>query len=86
MIVLCSPLQLLRDGNPEVRLSIISKLDAINRVIGVDLLSQSLLPAIVDLAEDGKWRVRMAIIEHIPHLAQQLGASKYYLRNTIISW
>lgn len=44
-------------------------------MIGVELLSQSLLPAIVDLAEDSKWRVRMAIIEHIPLLAQQLGPS-----------
>lgn len=44
-----------------------------NAVIGVDLLSQSLLPAIVDLAEDPKWRVRLAIIEHIPMLGEQLG-------------
>ncbi len=39
----------------------------------MELLSQSLLPAITDLAVDGKWRVRGAIIEHIPSLAQQLG-------------
>jgi serine/threonine-protein phosphatase 2A regulatory subunit A len=42
-------------------------------VIGVDLLSESLLPAIVELAEDKSWRVRQAIIEHIPLLANQLG-------------
>ena len=42
-------------------------------VIGIDLLSQSLLPAIVELAEDKQWRVRHAIIEHMPLLAQQLG-------------
>ncbi|CDW58966.1 serine:threonine protein phosphatase 2A 65 kDa [Trichuris trichiura] len=45
----------------------------INEVIGVDQLTQSLLPAIVDLAEDVKWRVRLAIIEHMPLLASQLG-------------
>ena len=50
-----------------------SNLDALNRVVGVDLLSQSLLPAIVDLAEDAKWRVRLAVIGHIPKLAQHLG-------------
>jgi serine/threonine-protein phosphatase 2A regulatory subunit A len=44
-----------------------------NSVVSVDLLSQSLLPAIVDLAEDGKWRVRLAIIELIPILAKHLG-------------
>jgi len=32
-------------------------------------LSQSLLPAIVELAEDSKWRVRLAIIEYMPLLA-----------------
>lgn len=30
---------------------------------------QSLLPAIVELAEDTKWRVRLAIIEYMPLLA-----------------
>jgi len=50
-----------------------SNLDVLNRVIGVELLSQSLLPAIVDLAEDAKWRVRLAVIGHIPKLAEHLG-------------
>lgn len=36
-------------------------------------MSQSLLPAIVQLAEDKQWRVRLAIIEYIPLLASQLG-------------
>jgi serine/threonine-protein phosphatase 2A regulatory subunit A len=43
------------------------------QVIGIDLLSQSLLPAIVELSEDRHWRVRLAIIEYIPLLASQLG-------------
>jgi hypothetical protein len=42
------------------------------KVIGVKTLSQSLLPAIVELAEDSKWRVRLAIIEYMPLLAGQL--------------
>lgn len=42
-------------------------------MIGIELLSQSLLPAIVQLAEDKQWRVRLAIIEYIPLLASQLG-------------
>ncbi len=41
-------------------------------VIGISQLSQSLLPAIVELAEDAKWRVRLAIIEYMPLLAEQL--------------
>jgi serine/threonine-protein phosphatase 2A regulatory subunit A len=43
------------------------------QVIGIELLAQSLLPAIKDLAEDKHWRVRLAIVEHIPLLASQLG-------------
>ncbi len=45
-------------------------------VIGIHELSQSLLPAIMELAEDSKWRVRLAIIEYMPLLAGQL-VSKY---------
>lgn len=47
--------------------------DCVNEVIGIQQLSQSLLPAIVELAEDSKWRVRSAIIEYMPLLAGQLG-------------
>lgn len=44
----------LSDECPEVRLNIISNLDCVNSVIGIQQLSQSLLPAIVELAEDSK--------------------------------
>lgn len=50
-------LELLRDDFSEVRLNIISHLDDVNRVIGIGQLSQSLLPAIHELAEDASWRV-----------------------------
>ena len=46
-------------------------------VIGISQLSQSLLPAIVELAEDSKWRVRLAIIEYMPLLAVQLGVEVF---------
>ncbi|GJN66706.1 protein phosphatase PP2A regulatory subunit A [Purpureocillium lilacinum] len=57
-------------------------------VIGIDHLSQSLLPAIVQLAEDKQWRVRLAIIEYIPLLASQLGV-KFFdekLSNLCMGW
>ncbi len=65
-------LLLLKDETSDVRLNIISNLEKVSKVIGIDLLSQSLLPAIVELAEDKQWRVRLAILEHIPILASQL--------------
>jgi serine/threonine-protein phosphatase 2A regulatory subunit A len=48
-------LQLLKDDFPEVRLNIISKLDKVTKVIGIELLSQHLMPAIVELAEDRQY-------------------------------
>ena len=57
-------------------------------VIGIELLSQSLLPAIVQLAEDKQWRVRLAIIEYVPLLASQLGV-KFFdekLSSLCMSW
>jgi len=52
-------------------------LHADSQVIGVKQLSQSILPAIVELAEDPKWRVRLAIIEYMPLLAGQLVSHQY---------
>ena len=52
----------------------------VNTVIGIELLAQSLLPAIEELAEDKHWRVRLAILEHIPLLAAQLGAEFFQVR------
>jgi serine/threonine-protein phosphatase 2A regulatory subunit A len=58
------------------------------QVIGIELLSQSLLPAIVHLAEDRQWRVRLAIIEYIPQLAAQLGQQYFeeQLSPLCMSW
>ncbi len=57
-------------------------------MIGIELLSQSLLPAIVELAEDRQWRVRLAIIEYIPLLASQLGVEFFdeKLGNLCMTW
>ena len=59
-----------------------------NDVIGIEQLSQSLLPAIVELAEDSKWRVRLAILEHMPLLAEQLGRKMFddKLCELCLSW
>ena len=57
-------------------------------VIGIELLQENLLPAIVELAEDKSWRVRQAIIEYIPLLANQLGRPFFdeQLGNLCLSW
>lgn len=60
----------------------------ISLVIDIELLSDSLLPAIIELAEDKSWRVRQAIIEYIPLLATQLGKPFFdeQLGNLCMSW
>ena len=81
-------LQMLKDDFPDVRLNIISKLEQVNNVIGIEKLSSSLLPAITNLAEDKQWRVRLAIIEYVPLLASQLGV-KFFdekLNELCMSW
>jgi serine/threonine-protein phosphatase 2A regulatory subunit A len=57
-------------------------------VIGIQKLSQALLPAIMELAEDKQWRVRQAMIEYIPLLATQLGMDFFddKLGNLCMSW
>ncbi|THH17009.1 hypothetical protein EW146_g3728 [Bondarzewia mesenterica] len=84
-------LHMLKDEFPEVRLNIISKLEqswVTLVVIGIQFLAESLLPAIVELAEDKSWRVRQAIIEYIPLLATQLGKPFFdeQLGNLCMSW
>ena len=71
-----------------MRLNVISRLDVINEVLGVEILSQSLLPAIANLAIDGKWRVRLAIIEHIPLLLNQMSIAFFGEKFTemCLSW
>lgn len=56
--------------------------------MGITQLSQSLLPAIMELAEDAKWRVRLAIIEYMPLLASQLGIQCFneQLTNLSLNW
>jgi serine/threonine-protein phosphatase 2A regulatory subunit A len=40
--------------------------------IGIELLTSSLLPAIVELANDQQWRIRLAIADLFPALAKEL--------------
>lgn len=56
--------------------------------MGITQLGQSLLPAIVELANDSKWRVRLAIIEYMPLLASQLGLQCFNdrLTNLCLGW
>lgn len=83
-------LALLKDEYPEVRLNVIGRLDKVSLMMSPEKLSEELLPVITDLAEDKNWRVRLAIIDHVPRLAKQLGKDFFEvnkkLRELCISW
>lgn len=70
-------LLLMGDDTPEVRLKLISTLSELSAVVGIDVLSQSLLPSITDLSKDRQWRVRLAVIECMPILADYLGEAAF---------
>ena len=83
-----SKLETVNGGTLRYRPNNIQVIDRLCIVIGIELLSESLLPAIVELAEDKSWRVRQAIIEYIPLLANQLGKPFFdeQLGNLCMSW
>jgi serine/threonine-protein phosphatase 2A regulatory subunit A len=54
----------------------------------VELLSDSLLAPIKELAEDPQWRVRLAIMQYVPLVAKQLGVEFFdkKLGSLCIEW
>jgi serine/threonine-protein phosphatase 2A regulatory subunit A len=83
-----SKLETVNGGKLPVCLCANDTLNFPSSVIDIELLSDSLLPAIIELAEDKSWRVRQAIIEYIPLLATQLGKPFFdeQLGNLCMSW
>ena len=63
---------LLRDEFSDVRLALFKNLDEITKVIDIDSLSKSLLPALTELAVDKNWRVRAASIEFLSFFARKM--------------
>jgi serine/threonine-protein phosphatase 2A regulatory subunit A len=56
----------LKDECAEVRLNVINTISTLHSVIGFESFQNTILPAVLKLSEDTKWRVRLAILEHIP--------------------
>ena len=54
----------------------------------MESLSQSLLPAIMELSEENQWRIRLQIIEYMPVIARQLGENIFDAKLTelCMSW
>lgn len=63
-------LQLLRDESTDVRLALFKQLNFLNEVIGIENLSQSLLPAVNELTSHKSWRVKVTVFREFPSLAK----------------
>jgi serine/threonine-protein phosphatase 2A regulatory subunit A len=50
-------LALLRDESSDVRL------EDMNSVIGIENLSQSIIPALTELSQDKNWRIKLSVVE-----------------------
>lgn len=70
-------LRLIGDECPDVRLRLIGTLGELSTVLGIDVLSQALLPSIKELGKDRQWRVRLGVIECMPSLARHLGEPQF---------
>ena len=66
-------LALLRDDQSDVRLNLFKRLEELNKVIGLENLQQSIVPALKELSEDKNWRIKISVVEQYPTLATQLG-------------
>ena len=51
-----------------MKLTLLSSLDDIDNVIGVEKLAANIVPTLVELSKDKKWRVRLGIIPYLPRL------------------
>lgn len=65
-------LLLLRDENSDVRVNLFKHLDDITKVIDLESLSQSLFPALNELAIDKNWRTRASCMEFLPFFAKKM--------------
>ena len=56
-------LALLRDESSDVRLNLFKRLENMNQVLGIENLSQSIIPALTELSQDKNWRIKLSVVE-----------------------
>ena len=81
-------LPLLDDACADVRINVLARLHLVVRALSAEGASQSLLPAVVALAQHPQWRVRLAVLELLPVLAADFGLRAFAPRlgELCVSW
>lgn len=63
---------LLKNNSTEVIVSLVENLEPLVKVIPEATINEKLLPAIVNLSNDKTWRIRLAVVQFLPKLAQHI--------------
>jgi serine/threonine-protein phosphatase 2A regulatory subunit A len=65
-------LNLIKDESHDIRMTLIKTLDRLHEVINIDIFVQSIIPSLLEIANNKSWRIRIQITESIPVLARIL--------------
>ncbi|CAG9573141.1 putative serine/threonine protein phosphatase 2A regulatory subunit [Leishmania major strain Friedlin] len=66
---------LLRDAEADVRLALVSGFSSMGNTPEAKELAPSLVPVVISLAADSKWRVREVVVAQVPYVITSLGRS-----------
>ncbi|KAG5506765.1 hypothetical protein GH5_05979 [Leishmania sp. Ghana 2012 LV757] len=66
---------LLRDAEADVRLALVSGFSSMGNTPESKELAPSLVPVVIHLASDSKWRVREVVVAQVPYVITSLGRS-----------
>ncbi|KAG5506435.1 hypothetical protein JKF63_05938 [Porcisia hertigi] len=66
---------LLRDAEADVRLALVSGFSTMGNTPEAKELAPSLIPVVINLATDIKWRVREVVVAQVPYIITSLGRS-----------
>ncbi|KPI88784.1 putative serine/threonine protein phosphatase 2A regulatory subunit [Leptomonas seymouri] len=66
---------LLRDTEADVRLALVSSFSSMGNTPEARELAPSLIPVVINLSSDPKWRVREVVVSQVPYVITSLGRS-----------
>lgn len=66
-------LQLLKDDDSEVRLAVFQNVGEISKVLGIETLSQTTIPALQEISTNRNWRIRSDSLDILLYFAKGLG-------------
>jgi serine/threonine-protein phosphatase 2A regulatory subunit A len=73
-------LHLFKDEHTDVRINIVTKLPEAVEVLGSAVFVQSVLPDVINMAKDKKWRVRLAVVSNITLMSNLVGVKNFEKR------